>query len=464
MALVVVATGMMLSVINVTIVNIALPAIARDFDADVSAVGWVVSGFLITQATLLLLAGRAGDLYGRRRVFVVGVCIVILASILCALAWSTASLVAFRIVQGVGACAMAPTAIGYVAETFPSRERGQAMGILAGVIGIAPVLALNLAGVLVGVFGWRSVFWFSPILGAVVLAGAALVLKPSTPSVEREPFDVPGALLIGAGLFSILLALSRGEAWGWTSPATISAGLVGVVGLKGFLLRERLARHPMLDLGLFRLRTVSTANAASLLSSSALFGSLILLPFYFTVVLGYDEQRVGLAITPVAASFVIVAPLAGRMVHRLGPGRIAGAGFALSAIGVVGMALAVSTERYVMVVPGMVAFAAGLAMAIAPMNTTAVHQAPPERLGVASSLPNIFRYTGGAIGSAVMLAVVHGRVPEAITRRPGRGTESERALLASGVSAALVVAIVALALAFGVSRLMPSRLVSAGPS
>ena len=290
MALVVVATGMMLSVINVTIVNIALPAIARDFDADVSAVGWVVSGFLITQATLLLLAGRAGDLYGRRRVFVVGVCIVILASILCALAWSTASLVAFRIVQGVGACAMAPTAIGYVAETFPSRERGQAMGILAGVIGIAPVLALNLAGVLVGVFGWRSVFWFSPILGAVVLAGAALVLKPSTPSVEREPFDVPGALLIGAGLFSILLALSRGEAWGWTSPATISAGLVGVVGLKGFLLRERLARHPMLDLGLFRLRTVSTANAASLLSSSALFGSLIvftqgsaLAPFVYTI-------------------------------------------------------------------------------------------------------------------------------------------------------------------------------------
>ena len=214
----------------------------------------------------------------------------------------------------------------------------------------------------------------------------------------------------------------------------------------------------MLDLGLFRLRTVTTANAASLLSSAALFGSLILLPFYFTVVLGYDEQRVGLAITPVAASFVIVAPLAGRMVHRLGPARIAGTGFALSALGVVWMAAAVPGERYGLIVPGMVAFASGLAMAIAPMNTTAVHEATAERLGVASSLPNIFRYTGGAIGSAVMLAVLHGRVPDAITRRDGHGSSAEREILASGVSAALVVAVVALALAFGISRFMPARL------
>lgn len=154
---------------------------AADLGVDVPS--WVVTGFLVTQATLLALAGRAGDLYGRRRIFVLGVLVLCAGSVLCAIAWDAPSLVAFRILQAVGACAMAPTAYAYAAELFGPRERGVALGVM-GVLGLAPVLSPNIAGVLVGTLGWRSAFWFSPVFGVFVLAGAALVLveRPATPT------------------------------------------------------------------------------------------------------------------------------------------------------------------------------------------------------------------------------------------------------------------------------------------
>ena len=161
---------------------------------------------------------------------------------LCALAWNAPSLVAFRILQAVGACAMAPTAYAYAAELFGPRERGVALGVMGGVLGLAPVLALNIAGVLVGSFGWRSVFWFSPVMGALVLAGAALVLVELRPPDADRDFDLLGAALAAVGLFPLLVALSRGEAWGWTSPATLAAAALGAAGA-GALRAPRVARE-----------------------------------------------------------------------------------------------------------------------------------------------------------------------------------------------------------------------------
>ena len=215
---------------------------AADLGVDVPSISWVVTGFLVTQATLLALAGRAGDLYGRRRVFVTGV--IVLSAPPCSApspgmrprSWPSASL------QAVGACAMAPTAYAYAAELFGPRERGAALGVMGGVLGIAPVLALNIAGVLVGSFGWRSVFWFSPVMGALVLAGAALVLVELRPPDADRDFDLLGAALAAVGLFPLLVALSRGEAWGWTSPATLAAASLGAAA-RGALRVARVARE-----------------------------------------------------------------------------------------------------------------------------------------------------------------------------------------------------------------------------
>lgn len=455
MALLVVASGMMLSVVNVSIVNIALPAMAADLGVDVPSISWVVTGFLVTQATLLPIAGRAGDLYGRRRVFVGGVLVLCLGAVLCALAWNAPSLVAFRIVQGVGACAMAPTAIAYAAELFGPDERGRALGLMGGVLGLAPVLSLNIAGVLVGTAGWRSVFWFSPVMGVVVLAGAALVLVESRPAAADRRFDLAGAGLAAAGLFLVLAALSRGAAWGWTSGRTLLAGAAGVGALAAFLVHEARTPSPMIDLALLRRRSLATANAAAMASAAALFGVLVLLPFYLTAALGFSPVALGLAISPVAACFVLVAPLAGRAMHRVGSSRLAVAGFVISAAGATGMSLAAGSQHYAVLLPGMIGFGAGLAMATAPVTATAIHDVPPGRLGVASALPNISRYTGAALGVALLGAVLHAGLPAGLERAVGQADVAGRELVADGFRAALAVAAACLVVAALAAARMP---------
>jgi EmrB/QacA subfamily drug resistance transporter len=468
MALLVVAGGMMLSVVNVSIVNIALPAMAADFGVDVPSIGWVFTGFLVTQATFLAVAGRAGDLYGRRRVFVIGVSTLIVGSVLCAVAWNAPSLVAFRVVQGTGACAMAPTAFAYAAELFAPHERGTAMGVMGGVISIAPVLALNIAGGLVAAFGWRSVFWFTPVMGAVVLLGAALVLDERRGADRRRRFDVPGAVLAAAGLFSVLLALSHGDAWGWASASTLASLAGGAAVLVIFFMHEARTEDPMLDLTLLRRRSLATPNLASVFSAAALFGLLILMPFYFTAVLGFSPVQLGLAITPVAGSFMLVSPFAGRHMLRMGSERMATTGFLIATAGALWMALSASAETYLAMLPGVILFGGGLAMCTAPITTTAVSDVPRDRLGVASSLPNLSRYIGGGLGAAILSAVLGASVPARLERATGIVDGPGREIVASGFRTCAFVAagflLVAALIASRMPRLDPVRTAPPAPT
>ena len=451
----VVASGMMLSVVNVSIVNIALPEMADDLGVDVPSISWVVTGFLVTQATLLAIAGRAGDLYGRRRIFVAGVIVLSLASVLCALAPNAPALVAFRIVQAVGACAMAPTAFAYAAELFGPRERGAALGIMGGVLGLAPVLSLNVAGVLVEALGWRSVFWFTPVMGAVVLAGAALVLVELRPRDADRDFDLVGAGLAAVGLFALLVAVSRGDAWGWASPGVAISAAAGAGALALFLLHESRADSPMLDLGLLRRRSLATANLAALASSAALFGTLILLPFYLTAVTGFSPVELGLAITPIAGSFMVVAPIAGRVMTRVGSVRLATTGFVVAAAGAAWMALVAPSQEYAAMLPGVLGLGIGLAMSTAPITTTAIHDVPASRLGVASALPNISRYTGGALGAALLGAILSANLSSGLERSLGRVAPAGRELVADGFRSALLAAAAFLLLAALAASRMP---------
>lgn len=463
LALAVVASGMMLSVVNVSIVNVALPDMAADLGVDVPSISWVVTGFLVTQATLLPIAGRAGDLYGRRRVFVAGVVVLSAGSVLCALAPSAPALVAFRIVQGMGACAMAPTAFAYAAELFGPAERGRAIGVMGGVLGLAPVLALSLAGGLVALSGWRTVFWFTPFMGVAVLAAAALVMVESRPAGADRRFDVPGAALAAAGLFSLLLALSRGDAWGWGAERTLGAGAVGVVALALFVAHESRTERPMLDLSLLRRPSVSASSLAAMASSAALFGTLVLLPFYLTAVMGYGPVRLAFAIMPIAACFMVVSPFAGRVMLRVGSDRLAVTGLAIAAAGSLWTAVAAPAESYGRLLPGILGLGIGLAMSTSPITTTAIHDVPPARLGVASALPNISRYTGGALGAAVLGVVLGASVPASLERATGQADAVGQALVADGFRAAMAAAAGFLVLAAAAALRMP-RLDGAEPA
>jgi EmrB/QacA subfamily drug resistance transporter len=455
MALLVVAGGMMLSVVNTSIVNVALPLMADDLGVDVAAIGWVVTGFLVTQATLLAIAGRAGDLYGRNRVFMIGLVLLSASSVLCAIAPTAPFLVAFRIVQGIGASVMAPSVFATVGELFAPVERGRAMGLIVGIISAGPVLALALSGVLVSLAGWRSVFWFSPLVGVVVLAAAALVLDDAPPSSTDTSFDLPGAALAALGLFPLLLAFSRLDAWGPTSGRTLTALAVGAAGLAAFVWREARAREPMIDLSLFRLRSLTTANIASLAGAATLFGVLIVLPFYLSAVLGFGPIRLTLAIIPVALTYMIVSPLSGRALVGVGADRLAMSGYALAAIGVLWLAIVAGQERYALLVPGIVGLSAGLALATTPITTTAISEVPRERLGVASAFPNISRYTGGAFGAAIMSAVMTSALPAGVALSdPLTGPERHDVALGfqHACAAGLVFLIVALVAAWRMPR------------
>lgn len=435
----VVAGGMMLQVLNISIVNIALPSIAHDFDSGVSGTTWVVTGYLVTQAVLLPIAGRAGDLYGRRRVWVAGILIMVLASVLCAVAWSEPALIVFRILQGVGASAMAPTAFAYVAILFPPEERGLALGVLAGIMAVAPVLALNLAGVLVGVWGWRSVFWFTPVVALIVLVGALFVLRERASS-EARPFDMLGAALAALGLFPLLTALSQASAWGWTAPRTLIVSALGIVFLVLFIWRERTTDDPMLDLSLLTLSTVRNANLAGFAVGGAMFGTLILLPFYFSTVLGYSGIELSLAITPVAACFMLGAPTSGRLMSVVGSDVVVRFAVGTAVAGAVALALGAMTQSYVWMLPGLILTGLGLSSATSPVTTTAIHEAPHDRIGVASALPNVARYSGGALGAALLGTVLAMSLPAAVTADSRLLPVAVREQVAQGMRAALLTA------------------------
>jgi len=454
-ALIVLAAGMWLSVLNISIVNIALPAMAADLGVDLTSINWVVTAFLITQATLLPIAGRAGDLFGRRRVFIAGTGILIAGSVLCAVSWNAASLIAFRILQAVGACAMAPTAYSYVGVLFSPRERGQATGVLIGAIGFAPVVALNVAGALLAVFGWRSVFWFSPVVGSAVLVGALLVLPRLEAQGGRRPFDLPGAALAAVGLFGTLIGLSKGEAWGWASSRTLLALGIGVASLVAFVGWEGRARDPLIDRALLRRRAIVTANTASGTAAAALFGVMILLPLYLARVLGYGPVAIGIAITPIALSFLVVSPIAGRLMGRVGANVLATLGYLLATAGAVEMAFAGLSQSYWPMLPGLFLFAGGLALAQSPATTVAISDVPPERLGVASSLPNISRYAGGALGTAVLGVIMHAAIPTGAERATSLASVAVRRDIASGFRWALIAAAAFLVIATAVAVRMP---------
>jgi EmrB/QacA subfamily drug resistance transporter len=453
LALLVVAGGMMISVVNVSIVNVALPLMAEDLGVDAAGISWVVTGYLVTQATLLPVAGRASDVYGRRSVFLAAVALLTLASVMCALAPSAEALIGFRVLQGVGAAAMPPTAFATIGELFAPSERGRATGIVVGVISSGPVVALAISGVLVSLAGWRSLFWLTPAMALPVLLGGWLILSDSRAAARRR-FDLIGATLAAAALFPTLLALSRGAVWGWGSSRTLGLLALGAVALTGFVAHERRTAEPMIDLGLFRLRSLRTANIASGTGAAALFGVLLVLPFYMADVLGFGPIGLALGIMPVAIAYMLVSPLAGRALNAVGADRLAMGGYAIAAAGTLALAASASAQGYLVLLPGILMLSVGLALATAPITVVAISEVPSERMGVASSFPNISRYTGGAFGAAILGSVLGAAAPsDRLTQLPA----SLRADVADGFAAAALVATIFLVLAFVAAARMPRR-------
>lgn len=408
--LVSVGSGMMMAILDSSIVNIALPTTAADFRAEITLLMWAVTLYMVIQATFMPVLGRAGDIYGHKKVFITGLLVFTVTSAACAAAWNPYVLIVNRGLQAIGAATLAPMALSFVYDVFPPRDRPKALGLMGGIMGLAPVLGLTMGGLLVSTLGWRSVFFVNIPLCAIVVPAALLILKESEGTGHRS-FDVWGGILLSSGIFCGLLGLSRSTSWGWTSPRIIVSFCAMAILLVLFILWEQRAPHPVLDLSLFRLRSLVAANITGFFSSGAMFGTFILLPFFFQTVLGEDAASTGLELAPMALMFVIVAPLGGRLTARIGNKITPMIGLTVAAAGY----FILSRNLVVDATPlhiglSITVMGIGLGLTMAPITSAAVHDVPPDKRGVASSLPNMFRFIGGSFTIAIVSTFLTWRV------------------------------------------------------
>ena len=313
-----VAFGLFMIMLDNTVVNVALPSIQRDLDARLSELEWIVTGYALTFAALILTGGKLADLLGRRRVFISGLFVFTMASLACALAPSAEFLIGARVVQGAGAALMNPATLSIISATFPPRERGAAIGIWAGVSATALAIGPLVGGLLTEHVGWSSIFYINVPIGAIAIVASFLLIDESRDLSDGQRPDLPGLVSSGIGLFALTYGLIEGGQKGWTSALILGAFALAAVALALFVVLESRQRAPMLDLSLFRNRTFFGANLTILMVALAMFGVFFFVSLYMQNVLGYSPVKAGAAFLPMTLLITVTAPLTGLLSDRVG--------------------------------------------------------------------------------------------------------------------------------------------------
>jgi EmrB/QacA subfamily drug resistance transporter len=400
-----VAFGLFMIMLDNTVVNVALPSIQRDLNTGLSELEWIVTGYALTFAALMLIGGKVADAYGRRLVFVVGIAVFTLASLWCGLADSGSMLITARIVQGVGAALMNPATLSIIAATFPPRERGTAIGIWAGVSALALAIGPLAGGLITEHLDWSWIFFINVPVGILGIA-ASFVFIDESRDETHERLDIPGLATSAIGLFSLTYALIEANTYGWGSPRIVGAFVVAAVALGAFILLERYQRAPMLPLELFRNRTYTGANSVILLVALAMFGVFFFVSLYMQQILRYSPVEAGAAFLPMTLLIVIVAPLAGRMTDRVGSRAFMTTGMALLAVQLLYFSRLGSDATYWQLLPAMIIGGIGMASTMTPSAAAATRSVPVDKAGVGSAVLNAFRQVGGSVGIALMGAIM----------------------------------------------------------
>jgi EmrB/QacA subfamily drug resistance transporter len=405
--------GSGIAALDATVVGIALPAIGRDFHASVASMQWVVDGYTLPLAGLLLLGGSLGDAFGRRKAFVTGTVWFALASLACGLAPDTGFLIAARALQGAGAALLTPGSLAILQASFAPDDRSKAIGAWSGLGGVATAAGPFLGGFLIGAVSWRLVFFINlPVAAAVVLIAARHVPESRAPG-PRQPLDPVGAVTICLALAGLTYGLIAADADGWTSPTVLVSLLAGVVLLTAFCLVEARSDHPLLPLGMFRARQFSAANAVTFVVYAALGGALFLLPVVLQEVSGYSALEAGMALLPLTAIMLAFSARSAALSARIGPRLQMTAGPVVIAAGMLLFTRVHGHGNYLtQVLPAVLVLGAGLAIIVAPLTATALSAAPAEHSGIASAVNNDVARTAGLIAVAV-LPVLGGLTGEA---------------------------------------------------
>src|ERR671937_2195096 len=313
-----VAFGLFMIMLDNTIVNVALPAMQRDLDIGLSELEWVVNGYALTFAVLMLTGGKLADLFGRRLIFIVGLAIFTGASLACGMAPSAGFLIGARVVQGVGSALMNPATLSIIVATFPPRQRGMAIGIWAGVSAMALAIGPLVGGLIAEHLHWSWIFFINVPVGVLGIVVARLVIAESRDTSREQRLDLPGLLVSGAGLFALTYSLIEANTYGWTSIRILTLFAIAAAALVTFVLLEQHQRLPMLVLSLFRSGTFAGANAVMLLVGLAMFGVFFFNSLFLQNILRYSAIDTGATFLPMTVLIILVAPAAGKLSDRLG--------------------------------------------------------------------------------------------------------------------------------------------------
>ncbi|MEV6424887.1 DHA2 family efflux MFS transporter permease subunit [Streptomyces sp. NPDC051662] len=404
LALVVIAAAQLMLVLDGTITNIALPSIQTELDVSDANLAWIVNSYALAFGGLLLLGGRAGDQFGRRRMFQTGIAVFTLASLLGGLAPGEGLLIGARVLQGVGAALAAPSALALIATTFPAgKPRNKAMGVYAAMAGIGATVGLLLGGVLTDGLDWRWVFFVNIPIGLAVLAGTRLLVE-----AERHPgrLDVPGAVTGTGGLIALVYGITRGGEHGWSDSLTLTSIAVAAALLTVFLVVQARTEHPMMPLRLFKDRNRSGSYGTMLFIGAGMMATFYFLTLYMQLILGYSPVKTGFAYLPFSLGMGIAAAVSSKLVSHTAPRLIAGPGLLVAAGGMFWFSTLTPGSSFTAhLMPAMFVTALGLGMGFVPMTLGAVNAVLHHETGIASALLNTAQQIGGALGLAILSTI-----------------------------------------------------------
>ncbi|HYU57494.1 MAG TPA: MFS transporter [Actinomycetota bacterium] len=425
--------ALFMAMLDNTVVNVALPTLSRDLDAGVSSLQWIVDGYVLAFASLLLTGGILGDRYGRKRMFLTGLGLFTLASLLCGLSANTGQLIGFRALQGVGAAMLMPGTLSILTVTFPAHERARAIGIWAGVSGLALALGPTAGGLLVEHVGWESVFFLNVPIGVVGFLVAWRVVRESRSEEERH-LDIAGLLLGTGALFSVTYALIEANQLGWGDARIVGSLVAAAVLGVGFLAWERRSPHAMLPLRFFRIPAFSAGNSVAFSMSLGMFAIFFFLSLYMQLIRGYSPFQAGIRFLPLTLMIFIVAPQAGHFAQRHGSRWPMTFGLALAGSGLLLLSRVDATTSFALIFPVFVMMGAGIASTMAPMTAAVMNAVGPQRAGLGSATTNTSREVGGVFGIALLGTLLTTKLKSSLTAAIaglGLGAAQESAIVAA---------------------------------
>ncbi|MFF2731004.1 DHA2 family efflux MFS transporter permease subunit [Streptomyces sp. NPDC058008] len=415
LTLIAVAIGLFMVNLDGSVVAIANPEIGRDLGASTADLQWVTNAYLIAMAALLILGGKLGDRLGRHTVYMTGTVGFTLASVAIGLSGSIEGVIAFRAAQGVFAALLIPNTLGLLRAVFPPRKFGMAVGLWAMVASCSTALGPIVGGLLIEHVNWESVFYINAPIGVVALAVSLLVLPKSKDSTGHHRFDVPGVILLAAGLVALVFGVVKGETWGWTSGGTLGSMAAGLVLLAVFCRYETRQEHPLLPMRLFRNRSLAIGTAVTAVNFFVLLGVIFFLMLYLQNVRGFSPVEAGARTLPLSLATVVASPLGAALTQRFGPRLTMPVGMVLQAAASLWILTWDADSSYAAMWPPFLAIGLGVGMVMSASSDAIVGNAPRKDGGVAGGLQATSLQIGGALGTSVLVSLISGTVGSTLT-------------------------------------------------